>query len=198
MDKPLPVLEKCREVYCKPCPCGAGDVMVDVCRPEQPHPKTKRYQGRFSCEACEKKYQVMEQDTDVLIVEQGEVKKRGKLRTQWHEECELLMASSKVIHLLGQFKEILERFTNRQRLAEYLRHVGLIFQTDQEFEEDYEDPKSWIKHEIRVSHLPRIMEILQTEDSELMEKVASLEDLWRQSRAPYEPVGRVLFKKDPY
>jgi hypothetical protein len=198
MNKALPVSEKCREVYHKACPCGAGKVMVDVCRPDEPYPTTKRYQGRFTCEACGKKYQVIEQDTDILLVEQSEIKKREKSLTQWHEECELLMAGTKVISLLAQFREILAKFSNPQRLAEYLRYVGLIFQTDQELEGDYEDPKSWVKHHIRVSHLPRILEILQMEDVELMEKVISLEDLWRQTKAPFEPVGRPLFKKYPY
>jgi hypothetical protein len=198
MDKALPVVEKCREIYRKPCPCGAGEVSVDVCRPDEPYPKSKRYQGHFTCKACGEKYQVMEQDTDILLVEQSEVKKRGKLLTQWHEECEVLMVSSKVLALHNQFKEILEHFSNPQRLAEYLRYVGLIYQTDQEFGEVYQDPKSWIKHHIRASHLPKILEILQVEDPELVERASSLEDLWRQAKAPFEPVGRPLFKKYPY
>jgi hypothetical protein len=198
MDKALPVPEKCREVYRKPCLCGGGEIMVDVCRPDEPYPTTKRYQGRFTCEACGKKYQVMEQDTDILLVEQAEVKKREKLLKQWNEECETLMTSTKVLKLLGQFRELLSRSSDVQRLGEYLRHVGLIHETDQEFVESYQDPPSWIKHHIRASHLPKVLEILQVEDLELMEKVQSLEALWRQSKIPFEPCGKPLFKKNPY
>jgi hypothetical protein len=198
MDMTLNIPEKCREVYRKPCPCGGGEVMVDVCRPDEPYPTAKHYRGRFTCEACESKYRVMEQDTDILLVEQAEVKSREKLLKQWNEECETLMVSTKVLKILTQLRELLERATDVQRLGEYLRHVGLIHETDQEFEESYEDPKSWVKHHIRVSHLPTILEILQMDDPELSEQVRSLDALWRQSKAPFEPIGKPLFKKYPY
>lgn len=190
--------EICWEVYRGPCPCGEGEVVVEVCRPDVPYPQTKRYKGIFSCEACDEKYQVAEQDTDILLVEKSEVDHREKLLTQWHEACEELMVTTKVLKILRQFKEYLAEISNTKELCEIFREAEFIHGTDQEFEEEYDNPKSWVKHHIRVSHLPKVMELIHTEDPELCEKVKSLEEIWKSSKAPLDPVGGPLFKKYPY
>jgi len=190
--------EICWEVHRGPCPCGAGEVVVEVCRPDVPYPQTKRYQGTFSCKACDEKYQVAEQDTDIFLVEKSEVEDRGKLLTQWHEACEELMVSSKVLKILRHFKEYLAEIPNTKELGEIFREAEFIHGTHQEFEEEYDNPKSWVKHHIRVSHLPKVLELIQVEDQELCEKVKTLEEIWKSSKVPLNPVGRPLFKKSPY
>lgn len=171
---------------------------MEVCRPDVPYPQTKRYRGTFSCEACDEKYLVAEQDTDILLVEKSEVQFREKLLTQWHEGCEELMTTTNVLKILRQFKEFLSEPPNPKELCEILREADLFHETDQEFEEEYDNPKSWVKHHIRVSHLPKVLELLQLEDRELCEEIKSLEEIWRSSKIPLNSVGRPLFKKYPY
>lgn len=190
--------EVCREIYRKPCPCSRGEVAVEVCRPDTPYPRTKRYQGSFTCPSCGEKYRVIEQGTDVMIVEKSEIKKREKFLKEWNQACEELLSATKVINILKKFRELLAKYSNLPRLAEYLRMAGIIQLTDQEFEEEFGDPASWVKHHIRVSQLPRILDVLGLEDPPLVDQVKALEPLWKKSKIPYEPVGRPLFKKDPF
>ena len=197
-DKKDKIPEVCREVYRHPCLCGSGELFVEVCKPDTPYPKTKRYQGTFTCEPCKEKYSIEEQGTSIIVVEISEIENRKKALEEWHHRDEDLMKSTKVTELLAHFKHYLSDFNSVFELGHALQARGLLHENDQTFEKEFEDAEKWIKKHIRSSNLLKVVEEMEYPLEEYQADMEALEAVWKEAKAPLTGVGHPLFKKRVY
>lgn len=186
--------ETCREVFRGPCHCQAGEVIVEVCRPDRPYTKERRYQGTFNCEVCTDELEVTEYEKKIIFVKKSDLKDRERLREEWYQHCEKLMKSSPVVELLEQFKLRLEQFDDKKDRCHFLRVHKLIHQPDLEFIEEYPEAKAWIEAHIRSSHLCLVLESLEIENIEITSEAKKIEELWEQKKVPLPQIGHTLFK----
>lgn len=49
-------------VYDKPCPCGAGRIVITECSPDHPYAKDSQtsYKSSFTCKDCSKLYEIVD------------------------------------------------------------------------------------------------------------------------------------------
>ena len=53
-------------VFDKPCPCGAGKIVITECSPDHPYARDSQtwYQGKLDCSNCKEKFKIDEIDRD--------------------------------------------------------------------------------------------------------------------------------------
>ena len=59
------------DVYDKPCPCGAGRIVITECSPDHPYARASQtwYEASLLCNHCSKKYKIKEIKKD----DEGEI-----------------------------------------------------------------------------------------------------------------------------
>lgn len=184
------------EVYRGPCHCGSGQVVINHCMPDHPWVRVTSgwFETSISCESCQSKFELVEQNNNIVVVNKSDIKAKEELRSEWHKRGNNLMAWPDVQKLLKQFEALLNDQPSMAACHRLLKANNFLFETVGTFRKKWQGAEDWIKKNIRPSSLDKLMVLLNQNNQEISQEIMELNSLWEKIQEPFPIVGKPIFK----
>ena len=183
------------EIYRKPCRCGKGEFIIICCTRDNSWSTLVEYEKSISCNECKNKYSLEEQDDQIILVRNSDIKEREKYADAQWNRAESLMNQAKVKYWFGQFETHLSQLPSITAIYRLLKSLGLTrYASSGGFRHNWSNSSEWIGKNISLNRLSEVMNFLKVKDPQIEREIIKIENLWRKSQRPLSLVGDPLIK----
>ena len=187
------------DVYRGPCPCGKGEVNITFCTPDHPWlTQSKWFETSISCEACSKKYSLIEQGKHFVFVQKDDQRRSEEYWREYSRRADALLTWPDVAALLHELEDVLERQKSVAACHRLLCAHRLDYYSIGTFRKKWSGASGWIENNIRASNLKNVMELLGRNHKKIEEELQALEGLYEKHKEFLPIVGEPLVDVSHY
>lgn len=187
------------DVYHGPCPCGMGEVNITFCTPDHPWPtQSKWFETSISCEACSKKYLLVEQGKHFVFAHTLDQSRREEYWHEYSRRADAMLTWPESVALLHELADVLENQKSVAACHRLLSAHQLDYYSISTFRKKWSGGSDWIKNNIRASNLKNVMKLLGRNLKKIEDETKALEGLYEKYKKPLPIVGEPLVDVSRY
>jgi hypothetical protein len=177
------------------CKCGKGFFQIDYCSPDHGWPTSTPfwYESSIRCITCRETFELQTQGNNIVLVEKSEVRKRQALAEESHKRGQDLFQTPEVRKLLNELTELLNKQKSAAAIHRLLQAADLEYNSVGTFRKRWNGSEAWIKGNVWVHNLPKVMKLLGSNDKVVMTEIKEIEKLSKESQAPPLPIGKPVY-----
>ena len=187
------------QAYRGPCPCGAGEVIIQYCTPDHPWPtRSNWFEPKLTCENCNEAYVIEEQGQYFGLFDKREIIEREERSRAYSAAQKNLMATQQSQEVVKKFTEMLDSLPSMAACHRLLSARQLVLESYGTFIKRWKGATTWVKDNIRADQLNRLAAVVDLHEEYISTAVTDLERLWEESRRPLPFIGTTLFDTSSY
>ena len=182
--------------YEGPCKCGKGSYKINSCTPDHGWPISNPfwYEAYIHCDNCKEKYNLIQQGRNFVLIELAELNERESHRKKAYDLANNLMKQEKTQLTLELLVSLLDSQPSMAAVHRKLRKFGLENSSIGTFRKFWSGGKDWVNRYISAYNIPKVLELLEKDDVEMLERIKQINDLHKEADKPLTPIGMPVYK----
>lgn len=187
------------EAYRGPCPCGTGEVSIDLRTANHRWlTKARGFETSITCGTCRTEYDLIEQNKQFVFVRKSDVKQQQALWSEYWRRSEDLLKAAETKKLLNDLETLLDRQPSVSACHRLLREHDLVQESFATFRKRWNGGGDWVKSHVHASDLEEVLELLGKKDPTISNQLSEFAALLQQHKAPLGIVGKPLLNTSSY
>lgn len=181
--------------YEGPCNCGKGSYKINNCTPDHSWPTSTPFwfEASIRCDNCKEKYNLIQQGRNFVLIERAELNERESHRKKAYDLANNFMKQEKTQLTLELLVSLLDSQPSMAAVHRQLSKFGLEHSSIGTFRKGWSGGKDWVNRYISAYKIPAVLELLEKDDVEMLERIKQINDLLEEADKPLTPIGKPVY-----